>query len=459
MASLELKNIELDQEIDRISSGYEKALQQLEVEVSAVGAVVKVSLNYFFLNRGESFATAVVQNRISSIGFVGLEKSVESAINDGSNKDWEIVKKKRFVEIISRILRELMTEPTEVVQNHLRSKADAYTLFAFLEQTPDIQNVMKKLITDGIIWLDTIIILPLLVESLYQENYRRFSHMLSAAVNSGFQLKCTGGVIEEVDGHLRRCLSFSRIDTSRWVGSVPFVAEGFLKTGQPLSGMAQWLEQFRGNHRSEDDIAEYLQRFHKISTASLLDELESAPEDLRQASREIWFEERKMSRDKFNNQTDDNTLLRIADHDVENFVGVLQARKKEDKTIRGYRTWWLTLDSLAFRMYGKLRDGWNMDIGSSPVMSADFLANYLSVGPARSRSLADDNAILPVALDVGLVRELTPQLILEAEKIRKESESMNEHVIRRRVRDSLDSAKRTIGEITQKGVEVTFEEM
>jgi hypothetical protein len=51
-------------------------------------------------------------------------------------------------------------------------------------------------------------------------------------------------------------------------------------------------------------------------------------------------------------------------------------------------------------------------------------------------------AHLPLAMDIGSIRHLTPELIQEAEKLRSELKDLPEHVVRRRIRDNLDSAKR-----------------
>lgn len=64
-----------------------------------------------------------------------------------------------------------------------------------------------------------------------------------------------------------------------------------------------------------------------------------------------------------------------------------------------------------------------------------------------------------MALDVGLIDVLNPELIAQAELIRQESGDLEEHVIRRRVRDHLDAAKRRTGELVRRGVDVVFDDL
>jgi hypothetical protein len=139
-------------------------------------------------------------------------------------------------------------------------------------------------------------------------------------------------------------------------------------------------------------------------------------------------------------------------HDVENYLGVVERRGSQPSTPLGYSIWWLTLDRVAFQVEERIKAELGQDTPPSPVMSADFLVNYLSVGPSRSSVSRAANSILPVILDVGLMDGLTPDLIYEAQRIRRDSGNLPEHVIRRRVRDHLDAAKRRRGRVFEEGV-------
>jgi len=88
----------------------------------------------------------------------------------------------------------------------------------------------------------------------------------------------------------------------------------------------------------------------------------------------------------------------------------------------------------------------------SPVLSADFLINYLAFGPVRRKVAKTTEAHLPPIMNAGTVRFLTPELLAEAESIRDEIKGLPERVIRRKIRDRLDAARRRIGPIAQAGV-------
>ena len=90
-------------------------------------------------------------------------------------------------------------------------------------------------------------------------------------------------------------------------------------------------------------------------------------------------------------------------------------------------------------------------------MSADFLVNYLSIGPVRFKAAKDAEATLPIALDIGSFAELPSDLLNEAERIRREAGDLPEHIVRRRVRDCLDSAKRRPGHMTREGIQTVLD--
>ena len=99
------------------------------------------------------------------------------------------------------------------------------------------------------------------------------------------------------------------------------------------------------------------------------------------------------------------------------------------------------------------------DPPDSPVLSADFLVNYLAFGPLRTRIGKSQEVHLPLLMELGTARHLTPDLIAEAEKLREELKDLPDRVVRRRVRDLLDEARRRLGPIAQAGVGELDEEI
>ena len=160
LARLELANQNLDANVLA-------ELQQLgcpQGDLEALSNVGRLSIDNFMLERGEIFATAIAKEAIDGLGIEELRTAVERTIQQQLS-DWSNAKVEEAKFLVFSAIRELMTNPPAEVQAHLRAKADAYTIFAFLGQTPDVQSAVSKMFSHGMIWLDTTIILAIITQS------------------------------------------------------------------------------------------------------------------------------------------------------------------------------------------------------------------------------------------------------------------------------------------------------
>ena len=451
LAELEIASAELDFEIRSILQGYIDDSNEIDVLIE----LIRLTINYYLSERGEAFSSAITNNRMLSIGVEELRDSAANVVKkeaeEGSPEE-----QSKLSQIVFETVRELLTDPTLIVQKHLRAKADAYTLFAFLGRTPDIQRAVSKMFSHGTIWLDTTIVLPLLAEELIEGRQRRFSQMVMAASDAGLSLCVTPGVIEEVERHINRCITFVNRAPYDWTGSVPFLADAYMRAGRNLNAFPSWVEHFEGKERPKDDLAEYFQEFFSIRRESLEAEEGKATEEFRAAAQQAWHEAHSVRRGAGSTSMDEITFGRLVQHDVENYVGVVERRRTEEVSPLGYSTWWLTIDRSAKQVDESIKRDLGYDAPSSPVMSADFLVNYLTVGPIRARVRKDVENSLPLALDMDAPEELPEDLLSEAERIRGDAVGLSEHIIRRRVRDSLDAAKRRRGRIMAEGIQAVL---
>jgi hypothetical protein len=88
----------------------------------------------------------------------------------------------------------------------------------------------------------------------------------------------------------------------------------------------------------------------------------------------------------------------------------------------------------------------------SPVLSADFMTNYLAFGPVRRRVGKSREAHLPLIAELTAARHLTTELIAEAERIRSELPGMPDRLVRRRIRDYFNRARMRLGPVAHAGV-------
>ncbi len=276
--------------------------------------------------------------------------------------------------------------------------------------------------------------------------------MLEAARDAGLELFVTPGAIEEIERHMNRALACVRMDHGRWLGSVPYLLERYVASGRSPASFANWLENFRGDVRAEQDIADYLNDQFGIGSRGLEQERDAAAPELRHALQALWYEVHRRRRERQGAPLDDMVITRLVEHDVECYCGVIQLRSRERASPFGYSAWWLTVDRRAFDLKPQLRDAMTAEPPDSPVLSADFMVNYLAFGPVRRNVGKAKEAHLPLMMELETARYLTPELLAEADTLREELKDLPGRVVRRRVRDHLDRARRRLGPIAKAGV-------
>lgn len=454
-ATQELAEISLGDEIRGLILRSAPAGSSRIIDVDVAAARIRRILERCLYARAESFASAVQSGNIAAFATDHLETIVQDDLRlnpaqrgrtDG-DPSW-----------LTAAVREIVGSPGQATQRYLRDLADAYTLLSFLRQTPDVQSAVQKMFSHGEIWLDTSAILPLLAEELLDEDRGQFQQMVELAGQAGIRFLVTDGVVEELDRHINRASQCAR-NIAGWQGRIPFLLEAFLQAGRPAAGFASWTEVFRGPNRPVDDIFEFLNVRFGIDRWDLEARAAEAPTDFRQAVQEAWYHIHERRRQRLG-VYDTIVVNRLSRHDTENYVGVIQQRQQEKPSPFGYSAWWLTLDRSAFKIGDIVRDEFGVTpIPDSPVMSLDFLAQYLTFGPIRSRVSKSSLRELPVALEPRFVRFLNAELLEEASRIRAEMKNLPEHVIRRRVRDHLDEARRRVGPLAYRGVETVLDEI
>jgi hypothetical protein len=442
----------LFEEVQRVAALQTAAFPLSEADLLDFATCLRNATDAVLFERSQAFAMAVHSGRLAELAESDFTQTLTSVIGKSKLRkvpglDWPAK--------LRGAVRELLIGGNPSVQAHLRSLSDAYTLMAFLKQTPDVQGAVEKMFSHGSLWLDATVILPLIADTLAASDGERgrFSRMIEAAGDAGLKLYVTPGVVEEVERHMNRSLVCVRHTFGQWEGSVPYLLERYLAFGRSTASFPNWLENFRGDARPLQDIAEYLVDQFGISERSLEVERNAASPELRHALETIWYERYERRREKYGAPLDDMAVTRLVNHDVECYSGVVQLRKKENASPFGYSAWWLTVDRQAFDLKNRLRTYMSDSPPDSPVMSADFLVNYLAFGPMRKRVSKTKESNLPLLMVIGGATQLTPELIAEAENLRSKLKDLPERVVRRQIRDHLDKARSRIGPIANLGMD------
>lgn len=455
MAQKELMDRALNEEIHGALNDYFEAPLPPQ-DVVSLGVRVRRILDAFLLKKGEEFAAAVAHNHTVGTRDESLDVLVTNDF--GTMADSTGIGEEAVMAVRST-LHEVLQRSRPAVQHYLRQISDGYTLFGFLRAVPDVQKVVQQIFRGGKIWLDTSVLLPILAETLLDEEEQIVSRLLRAALDAGMELRVTSGVIEEMERHVNRCITYFRMPASNWIGNVPFLYAMYALRGKQLDAFPTWVEQFSGKQRPKDDIVDYLFEDWGINVEDLGELVEAAPQELRWEVERIWREAHELRRSFSLLGYDDYVIDRLVKHDVECFLGVLGKRTLPVSGELGYVHWWLTFDKTVRDFEKKLRETIGPSAPKAPVMSPDFLSDYLAVGPLRGNVTKASEETLPVAMFDMLSEHVPAELLEIASEVRKECGDSNERLIRRKLRDALDEMKTRRGELAHGGFTAIREKM
>lgn len=340
-----------------------------------------------------------------------------------------------YAELAAEVVTGALVAPSPAIQSYLRGLADAYTLLAFLQDTPDVQRAVSTLFSRGRLICDTYVLLPCLVESVLPREQRRYTNLLSVAREAGMTLEVTDGVLNEIERHLSGSLMCSRTPRGQWRSRVPLVLRMWREFKGSGAGLPDFIETVVGD-RPLDDIAGFLESEVGVGRVNLTSARLALPEKDRWQFAEIWRELKAKQRPEL----DEQALDILLSHDTEMYLGVLGLRTREKSDVFGYEAWWLTGDSTAFWIGGDARRQ-GIEFRSNPTMHPNFLSNLLGIGPSRTQLGREAKRLLPVAISVRRQGWGLDELSDAADSIRSRYADKPEYYIRRKTRESMDKLK------------------
>ena len=440
LAELELLKSEFYEDISDISI---VALSEDTALIPDAKKYCNKVIEQYFYKLGEEFAEAVAIDRVPPVQEDILRTVCEEVAPNGF-----IITNLSWIDFLHSVSSSLLANASPKTVKYLKLLSSAYTLFAFLQSTPDVQKVTKKLFDQGSLWFDTTVLLPLFAERAYPEDMRPFTDLMVQLKRSGLQLFVTSGVIEEIERHLNLCKIY--LKTKPWKGRVPYVYQRYALAGRSAGQFESWLDQFMGNFLPHDDLGDFLADTAGILLADAPDS-DKIPRDVIEEINNYWVDVQDVRRGT--QDTFSITANRLAAHDAENYIAVLSQRHRESgKSMLGYTSWLVTLDSAAWRLIEKVGETTRAFIKHGPVISLDFLIRYLSFGPRRDRQEPSDRGHAQI-FSVAIFESVSPELIEAAQEVRKSYGAMEERQLQRRIRDGLNKQKLQSGVLQEAGLE------
>jgi hypothetical protein len=410
---------------------------------------VRRVLETYLFEQGESFVASLAHGQVPLF----LDGDLRSVVERDVVAQPDLTPlRHNIVPITEEAIRRAILDPTDSTLAFLHAAKEAYTLFAFLRESPNVQAAVTKVFHGGELWLDTTVVLPLLAEHLLDRNERNYSRLFESARHAGVRLRTTPGVVEEINSHLDRCRAAIRFGVN-FRGRSPVLLNAFVWSGRPLHTFGEFESVFRGERHAEADVAGYLKEELGIVVESLADEVAATDERLRWAVQEYWRRAHS-SRRSGSDSIDPLLIERLAQHDAESFLGVIQRRGGElIGNPLGYTTWWLTVDRSAIEASNRVAETEGLDHLDTPVIGLGFLMYYLMVGDARRQISKETARTLPAILDPTLMDVMPRELVAAAEVVRQSLDDSSPRVMRRQIRDLLEADRIRSGKLGRIGIE------
>lgn len=351
-------------------------------------------------------------------------------------------------DLVPLVVERLCASTNRAVSHRLRSLADAYCLQFLLQQTPDVQEAIQKIVSGVTLLVDTSICVRAMAEIVLPASGRRITNLLLAAKAMGCRLVATPDVLNELETHLARIRHNYRmrhVPTYRGEKASEFEKpllerawEDATRSGAYHHTFEEMLEQFIGTETPAEDIIDYLAEELHVEYAECKAEFDAIePADLG-----TLFDEWKAK--KFRRPwVDDQAFETLVLHDVRAFLLVEQQRRTARTSgSSGHRWWWLAIDWSALHFDRARSAG---VAGGRVCMSPEFFARYLSLAPKpkRTDSEPDVPALALEAASLGLV---PAKLREEAGRLYASLDGQREYLRRRRLRELVNRAMATAGD-------------
>jgi hypothetical protein len=393
---------------DGVARQLKKYLKNEGVRVQECVELINGALNKLFYRQGLEFSD-LVSNGYSKEAF---EKSLPATIAEVVDESGVVTKNKQSVkQALLLTIRHIVYNGTVEEKEYLRCLANTYMLLFLLQCDPKVSMFFTTMAARLDVYVCTSIIIPALSEVCLDPPNKRYWNLLTGARSSGVRLRINQTILSELAAHFRK---IKAIFDAEYAGNEALYDEEVaILYIDEIMIRAYFYSKLRGQVRSFD---EFVDKF--------------CSPDLRDPEKDLLFFVHEtfgiefVPEDKFTKNIDAHELSKLAtaleerkrdkrkaSNDAKLILSIFAIREGNNESNpeawAGYRTWWLSSDTLTQRTVNEIFvDKYKI----SCYMRPDFLYNYISLAPATGVISEVYKSVFPNLLGVNISHNIPSEI-------------------------------------------------
>jgi hypothetical protein len=425
----------------------ESVREKLEINLSGMGVSVRnpadlidSTINKVFYQQGLEFADFILHGQAET----AIEKDLPEIISAVVDESTVIGKNKEAVKTALLItIRELVYNGSTSQKLFLKKLSNTYMMLFLLQADPKVATYFTSLASKLKVYVCTSILVPALSEFYLKPFNRRHWNLLKGCRSAGVTLIVNDTIIRELVAHFRRIINVYDEDykdseeiylgdemQTLYISEIMIRAYFYAKREGHVDDFDSFIDNFVNPNlvNADANLISWLQHefgIQYVSDASLRVMIDE--EEVRKLTDVLRVEKKNQQKA----ESDSKLILAIFN---------LRAMNNEigSDSIFGYRTWWLSKDTLTQRTVNRIF-GDKYKIGC--YIRPDFLYNYISLAPTKGDVDAAYSEIFPNLLGVNLGSSL-PKEVTDAIHSRiKEHSKKNPARLKAILRDMAEKLK------------------
>jgi len=372
--------------------------------------LIKHTINKLFYQQGFEFSNFVLNGENKE----ALEKDLPEIIRNVVEDSRVVVKNRDKVKNALLItIRSIVYDGSESQKNFLRKFSNTYMMLFLLQCEPKIATFFSTMANKLNVYVCTSIIIPALSEYYLAENNRRHWILLTGANKAGVKLIVNDTILDELVSHFRHIIEvynniykdhediyLSSEENMLYVEEIMIRSYFYAKFRNKVDKFEIFIDSFVNPSlvNAKDGLIEWLKEEFGIIYRSdrSLNISKDADEE------EKLYQELRILKDSNKKARRDSNLI----------LTIYSLREKNNETnqsgIFGYRTWWLSKDTLTQRAVNKVfSDKYSVSCYIRP----DFLYNYIALSPSKAEVDEAYNELFPSLLGVNISFRLPREVI------------------------------------------------